>query len=256
MARKKTTQKLSFDPVKAKKQTQRNPYKQNSQPLNCAKKPPSLPIPKGNTPYCKAKQAEYIAKDPQLAKLYYYQAIWVGDRIQSAVKDLAAILHQEGNTLVAINLLSQFQNFFSDQSKFKNLMLSFKKQLASCCNSHFRYLRVYPLNTHEVSTVLSLFKNTTQLEQVDLVYGEFVYALLKFPSYSAAQKTLGSFAGGSQYFVEFVSEAGEVKSAGLSESSIDEADESTARLLLGEKLFDDLHEDFQSLSPMAIPFIP
>lgn len=57
-----------------------------------------LPLPKGNSFYAMAKRAEYKAKNLSLAKTYYREAINIGDRSESALKDLAGILHQEGRT--------------------------------------------------------------------------------------------------------------------------------------------------------------
>lgn len=53
-----------------------------------------LPLPKGNSPYAQAKRAEYIDRDTLVAKMLYQKAIQLGDRTESALKDLASILHQ------------------------------------------------------------------------------------------------------------------------------------------------------------------
>lgn len=54
----------------------------------------SLPIPRGNSPYAMAKRAEYEERNLRKAEYYYKQAITAGERVESALKDLASVLHQ------------------------------------------------------------------------------------------------------------------------------------------------------------------
>ena len=53
-----------------------------------------IPIPRGHTHYAEAKRAEYLDKNLDKAKELYLKEIHTGDRKESAVKDLAVILHQ------------------------------------------------------------------------------------------------------------------------------------------------------------------
>jgi len=57
-----------------------------------------IPLPFGNLPYAKAKRAEYLQHNFQRAKYFYKKAIETNDRAESAVKDLASLLHQKGKT--------------------------------------------------------------------------------------------------------------------------------------------------------------
>jgi hypothetical protein len=64
-----------------------------------------LPIPRGNSPYALAKRAEYEEKDLAKAEEYYKQAILQGERVESAIKDLASVMHQQGKTKDACEFL-------------------------------------------------------------------------------------------------------------------------------------------------------
>ena len=75
----------------------------------------NLPIPSGYSTYALAKRAEYVQKDLNLAKYYYHRAIAEGERTESAIKDLASLLHQEGKTQEACDLLLSCQYVFRDQ---------------------------------------------------------------------------------------------------------------------------------------------
>lgn len=52
------------------------------------------PIPRGNSYYAEAKRAEYIEKDLEKAASLYLKEIKSGERKESAVKDLAVVMHQ------------------------------------------------------------------------------------------------------------------------------------------------------------------
>ena len=72
----------------------------------------SFPIPRQQTPYAFAKAAEYIEKDLEKAEHFYRQAIEIGERPESAIKDLAGILHQQGKTQEACDLLKANKHVF------------------------------------------------------------------------------------------------------------------------------------------------
>jgi hypothetical protein len=54
----------------------------------------SLPIPKGNSAYARAKREEYQEKNLLKAERLYKQALYNGERTISAAKDLAGVMHQ------------------------------------------------------------------------------------------------------------------------------------------------------------------
>ena len=86
------------------------------------------PIPVGDTPYCLAKKAEYIEKDISKAEFYYSMAIQEGERLASAVKDLASIYHQQNKTESAVNLLRSYSHLYTkDVARFNNLLGNLEK---------------------------------------------------------------------------------------------------------------------------------
>lgn len=177
----------------------------------------AFPIPKGNTPYVRAKRAEYIERNLPKAEFFYKQAIRQNDRAESSVKDLAGIMHQQGRTGDACNLLEQHQHLFSsDQEKFDNLLGNLKRQLipmGNCLNKALKVSGILPTDTP--TSVSNLFQNSSRILSVTLdketVRGRpEPFAILKFTSHSAARKTLESFDSWDKFKVEWVSITGEV----------------------------------------------
>lgn len=74
----------NFPSQPLKKSTKRNRNQKDSK---------TLPIPRGNSPYAMAKRAEYEERNLRKAEYYYKQSIKIGERVESALKDLASVLH-------------------------------------------------------------------------------------------------------------------------------------------------------------------
>lgn len=177
----------------------------------------TYPIPKGDTPYARAKRAEYIERNLSKAEFFYKQAIRQDDRADSSVKDLAGILHQQGRTSEACKLLEEHQYLFSsDQAKYENLLHNLQRQVTPTGNCLNKALKVSGLEPNDTtSDVCKLFKNSTRIQSVALGKEaidntRICFAMLKFTSHSAARKTLESFHLWEKYKVEWVSVTGEV----------------------------------------------
>lgn len=177
----------------------------------------SLPIPKGETPYAMAKNAEYKFRDLDKAEYYYQQAIFQGDRPESAVKDLASLMHQRGKTKEACEILERYKNLFkNDFEKYTNLYNTLKKQIESTGNCQNKCLKMSPLTAEITSEeIRRFFTNSVRIQQVSLhiqdVDGKAIhYALLSFNSHSSARKTLEGFHHWDKYKVEWVSPLGDV----------------------------------------------
>ena len=80
-----------------------------------------MPLPKGNGPYAKAKRAETIYKDMNIALFFHFVAITMEDRKKSAIKDIASLYHHMGLTHYACEFLTQYRFVFGNQKKFENL---------------------------------------------------------------------------------------------------------------------------------------
>ncbi|CAG9312985.1 unnamed protein product [Blepharisma stoltei] len=177
----------------------------------------SLPIPKGDSPYALAKLAEYKERDLDKAEYYYNLTIKAGDRCESAIKDLASLLHQRGKTKEACNLLDKHRNLFkNDAERFENLYNTLKKQIVTTGNCLNKRLKLSGLKKDDDSDfVYSLFSNTMRIISVELKYEEIgtkevYYAILDFSSHSSARKTLEGFHHWEEYKIEWIDYNGEV----------------------------------------------
>jgi hypothetical protein len=200
------------------------------------------PIPKGDTVYALAKKAEYLEKNLAKAEYFYKKAIEEGDRPESAIKDLAGVIHQQGKTLEAIQILTQYKYLFAqDMIKFDNLMQNLRRQVVQKGNRLNKFLKISPLpigSTKE--SVLLLFNNSKRIADIELYNeGSQIYAILKFSTHSAARKTLEGFSGWEKYKVEWISITGD--SAG--DANVKRGDTKKDRVLFVYKVF---HRDLQS----------
>lgn len=186
-----------------------NDFKSDSKPL---------PIPKGNLPYARAKRAEYLERNLQKAEYYYRLAIESTDRAESAVKDLASLLHQQGRTAEAVNVLESNAHIICEEyDKYKHLLDNLTKQLVPSANCLNKFLKISGLSAAaKVSDVMSLFTKREKIQEVEL-HTETAnrltshYAVVKFCSHSAARKTLDAFQHWDSVKVEWMTEDGEVK---------------------------------------------
>ena len=88
-------------------------------------------LPKGAGPYRQAKQAQLLSQDLQAAEKLFRQAIQQGDRIESAIKDLASLLHQEGRLDEALSLLESRQKQHSGSSPYDNALAHLYQQVGN-----------------------------------------------------------------------------------------------------------------------------
>ena len=79
-------------------------------------------LPRGNGPYARAKRAQLVNQDPDKAEQLFRQAIRTHDKKESAIKDLASLLHQHGRTNEAIALLTEHAEQFKHDTSFDNML--------------------------------------------------------------------------------------------------------------------------------------
>jgi hypothetical protein len=165
-----------------------------------------FPIPKGDTPYSRAKRYEYVEKDLAKAAFFYQKAIEEGDRAESAVKDLAGVMHQQGQTSKACETLERYRHLFAaEPAKFDNLLLNLKKQVPANTLS-CKFLKLTGVRDTDTPTSLRrLFTNPNRIHSL-VLYGEGAerYALLQFATHSAARKSIDSFTSKDTYQLEWV----------------------------------------------------
>ncbi|KAB1200675.1 hypothetical protein CJ030_MR0G006660 [Morella rubra] len=74
-------------------------------------------VPCGDSPYVKAKHAQLIEKDPETAIVLFWKAINAGDRVDSALKDMAVVMKQLDRTEEAIEAIKSFRGLCSIQAQ-------------------------------------------------------------------------------------------------------------------------------------------
>ncbi|KAL5977364.1 hypothetical protein ACLOJK_021710 [Asimina triloba] len=91
----------------------------------------SLPkIPSGNSPYVKAKHVQLVDKDPNRAISLFWAAINSGDRVNSALKDMAIAMKQVGRADEAVEAIKSFRYLCSAdaQESLDNVLLDLYKR--------------------------------------------------------------------------------------------------------------------------------
>lgn len=82
-------------------------------------------IPRGSNPYARAKRVQLVEKDLERAVQLLRDAIKQGDNVESAVKDLAALLVQLGRPDEAIQVLEKNRSRISNQQSVDNMLIGF-----------------------------------------------------------------------------------------------------------------------------------
>ncbi|KAL6527740.1 Protein SULFUR DEFICIENCY-INDUCED 1 [Orobanche minor] len=66
-------------------------------------------VPSGDGPYVRAKYAQLVQKDPEASVVWFWKAINAGDRVDSALKDMAVVMKQLDRTEEAIEAVKSFR---------------------------------------------------------------------------------------------------------------------------------------------------
>lgn len=83
-------------------------------------------LPKGNSLYARAKRAQLVEQDPEKAEKLFKRAIYEQhDKKDSAIKDLASLLHQHGRSHEAISLLTEYALDFKQDTAYDNMLATF-----------------------------------------------------------------------------------------------------------------------------------
>ncbi|XP_061350919.1 protein SULFUR DEFICIENCY-INDUCED 1-like isoform X2 [Gastrolobium bilobum] len=86
-------------------------------------------VPYGDSPYVKAKHAQLVDKDPEAAIVLFWKAINAGDKVDSALKDMAVVMKQLDRAEEAIEAIRSFRVLCSKQSQesLDNVLLDLYK---------------------------------------------------------------------------------------------------------------------------------
>lgn len=98
------------------------------------------------------------------AEQYYRMAIDNNERLESAIKDLATVLHQQGKTEEACRFLEEHKHLCTkNQIKFENLLTNLKKQIVPSGNYVNRTLVLFNLpGNFDESKVKAIFGNSSR----------------------------------------------------------------------------------------------
>ncbi|KAI3914803.1 hypothetical protein MKW92_015325 [Papaver armeniacum] len=86
-------------------------------------------VPTGDSPYVRAKHVQLVEKDPEAAIVLFWKAINAGDRVDSALKDMAVVMKQQDRTEEAIEAIKSFRDRCSKQAQesLDNLLIDLYK---------------------------------------------------------------------------------------------------------------------------------
>ncbi|CAA2934099.1 SULFUR DEFICIENCY-INDUCED 1-like [Olea europaea subsp. europaea] len=87
-------------------------------------------VPSGDGPYVRAKHAQLIQKDPETAIILFWKAINAGDRVDSALKDMAVVMKQLDRTEEAIEAVKSFRGLCPKQAQesLDNILIDLYKK--------------------------------------------------------------------------------------------------------------------------------
>lgn len=74
-------------------------------------------LPTGDSPYVRAKHLQLVEKDPEGAIVLFWKAINCGDRVDSALKDMALVMKQQDRAEEAIHAIKSFRGLCSKQAQ-------------------------------------------------------------------------------------------------------------------------------------------
>ncbi|KAF3450487.1 hypothetical protein FNV43_RR06570 [Rhamnella rubrinervis] len=87
-------------------------------------------VPAGDSPYVRAKQVQLIEKDPSRAISLFWSAINAGDRVDSALKDMAVVMKQLNRADEAIEAIRSFRHLcpYDSQESIDNVLVELYKR--------------------------------------------------------------------------------------------------------------------------------
>ena len=131
--------------------------------------------PSGKGPYARGQYAKNIEGDNNKAKRLFRQAIREGDRSESAVKDLAQVYRQEGDTDKAIELLLMHRDNMKNKVPVDNLLSNMYETVG-------KY--------REAMRSLTIVLQNTPIEKQYNVLTKLSYFQYKLTQYHESEKTL------------------------------------------------------------------
>uniref|UniRef100_A0A6N2JWD5 Uncharacterized protein n=1 Tax=Salix viminalis TaxID=40686 RepID=A0A6N2JWD5_SALVM len=86
-------------------------------------------LPPGDSPYVRAKHVQLVEKDPGAAIALFWKAINAGDKVDSALKDMAVVMKQQDRAEEAIEAIKAFRDRCSKhaQESLDNVLIDLYK---------------------------------------------------------------------------------------------------------------------------------
>ncbi|KAL6994996.1 Protein POLLENLESS 3 [Sarracenia purpurea var. burkii] len=99
-------------------------------------------VPAGDSPYGRAKHVQLIEKDPNRAIPLFWAAIYAGDRVDSALKDMAVVMKQLNRSDEAIKAIKSFRHLclLESQESLDNILVELYKK-SGCTEELIEVLR-------------------------------------------------------------------------------------------------------------------
>lgn len=87
-------------------------------------------VPIGDTPYVRAKHVQLVEKNPEAAISLFWAAINAGDRVESALKDMAIVMKQLGRADEGIEAIKSFRHLcpLQAQESLDNVLFDLYKK--------------------------------------------------------------------------------------------------------------------------------
>lgn len=88
-------------------------------------------VPSGDGPYVRAKYTQLVQKDPEASIVWFWKAINAGDRVDSALKDMAVVMKQLDRTEEAIEAIKSFRGLCprNSQESLDNILIDLYKKI-------------------------------------------------------------------------------------------------------------------------------
>ncbi|XP_043708308.1 protein POLLENLESS 3-LIKE 2-like isoform X2 [Telopea speciosissima] len=156
-------------------------------------------VPVGDTPYVKAKNVQLVDKDPDRAIPLFWAAINAGDRVDSALKDMAIVMKQQNRADEAVEAIKSLRSRCSDQAQesLDNILLDLYKrcgrlddQIALLKHKLFLILQGVAFNGKRTKTARSQgkkFQVSVEQEATRLL-GNLGWALMQQNNYVEAEE--------------------------------------------------------------------
>ncbi|TYJ14718.1 hypothetical protein E1A91_A10G135900v1 [Gossypium mustelinum] len=156
-------------------------------------------LPPGDSPYVRAKHVQLVDKDPEGAIVLFWKAINAGDRVDSALKDMAVVMKQQDRAEEAIEAIKSFRDRCSKQAQesLDNVLIDLYKQKCGRIEEQIQLLKqklrmIYQgeaFNGKPTKTARSHGKKfqVTVKQETSRILGNLGWAYMQQENYLAAE---------------------------------------------------------------------